>query len=188
VALSACLALLCMACSKKQPQSENAASEKQSQQTKPGQTSSVPTDMKDGPQVAATQPATHKAKVTLPISDPAKVRSAAEQGSTRAQRLLGVMYSSGQGVPQDYSVAAQWFQKAAEGGDRVAYVDLGVLYRQGLGVPKDPVAAYTWFSLAAEKGDDYSKTALPPLASAMSAQQLSDAQERAADWTRRHPN
>src|SRR5271166_6460289 len=120
--LSVCLALLCMACSKKQPPSQDAVSEKQTQQTRPGEPGSVPMDRKDGPQVAATQPATEKAKVALPISDLAKVRSAAEQGSTRAQRLLGVMYSSGQGVPQDYSVAAQWFQKAAEGGDRVAYV------------------------------------------------------------------
>ena len=97
------------------------------------------------------------------------------------------MYYSGRGVPQDYSVAAPWFQKAAEGGDRVAYVDLGVLYREGRGVPKDPVAAYMWFSLAAKEGDDYSKKALPHLSASMSSEQLARARVKEDEWIKSHP-
>ncbi len=184
--LGTTLAFFCTACNKKQPPSEGNVSEKQMQQASRREATSVPRDRKDRPQVAGTRAATTHANPALPVSDLANIRSVAEQGDTRAQRMLGLMYFSGQGVPKDYSVAARWFQKAAEGGDRTAYVDLGVLYRQGLGVPKDPVAAYMWFSFAAEKGDHYSKTALQQLASAMNAQQLTDAQDRAADWTERH--
>jgi len=44
-------------------------------------------------------------------------RPLAGQGDARAQRLLGVMYTDGNGVPQDYAEAARWLSKAAAGGD-----------------------------------------------------------------------
>ncbi len=37
----------------------------------------------------------------------------AERGSAVAQRMLGVMYGKGQGVPQDYVQAHVWFNLAA---------------------------------------------------------------------------
>ena len=40
-------------------------------------------------------------------------RPLAEQGNVHAQRNLGAMYLRGNGVPQDYTVAASWFRKAA---------------------------------------------------------------------------
>jgi hypothetical protein len=36
---------------------------------------------------------------------------------SRPQCKLGLMYANGQGVPQDYGVAASWFLVAAEQGD-----------------------------------------------------------------------
>ena len=46
-------------------------------------------------------------------------RPLADQGDAEAQFNLGVMYESGQGVPQDDAEAVKWFQKAAEkGSDR----------------------------------------------------------------------
>ena len=44
-------------------------------------------------------------------------RPLAGRGDVRAQRLLGVMYTDGNGVPQDYAEAAKWLSKAAAGGD-----------------------------------------------------------------------
>ncbi len=40
-------------------------------------------------------------------------RALAEQGDAKAQFNLGIMYSNGQGVPQDYAEALQWYRKAA---------------------------------------------------------------------------
>ena len=40
----------------------------------------------------------------------------AEQGDARAQYNLGVMYAEGEGVPQDYKAAVQWYRRAAEQG------------------------------------------------------------------------
>ena len=41
-------------------------------------------------------------------------RSLAEAGDARAQDNLGVMYSKGDGVPQDYAEAVKWHRRAAE--------------------------------------------------------------------------
>src|SRR5712691_8471260 len=49
-----------------------------------------------------------------------KLRQEAEQGHAEAQFNLGLMYIDGQGVPQDYTQAAQWLRKAAEQGDATA--------------------------------------------------------------------
>jgi TPR repeat protein len=40
----------------------------------------------------------------------------AAKEDANAQFFLGVMYASGQGVPQDYNEAVKWFIKAAEQG------------------------------------------------------------------------
>jgi len=77
-------------------------------------------------------------------------KTLAEQGNTKAQFNLGVMYYQGQGVPKDYKEAARWFRKAAEQGNADAQSDLGVMYAKGRGVPKDYVTAYMWFNLAAQ--------------------------------------
>ena len=50
-------------------------------------------------------------------------RKAAEQGNVTSQYYLGVMYSAGQGVQQDYVQAHKWFNLAALKGraDAIAY-------------------------------------------------------------------
>src|SRR5262249_50067205 len=40
-------------------------------------------------------------------------RQAAEQGEAHAQEILGMMYSTGEGVPQDYLEAYKWVNLAA---------------------------------------------------------------------------
>ena len=41
---------------------------------------------------------------------------AANQGDAKAQFILGVMYTHGKGVPQDYAKAHEWYQKACDNG------------------------------------------------------------------------
>ena len=60
------------------------------------------------------------------------------------------MYASGMGVPQDYSQALGWFQKAADQGSAAALLSLGVIYYQGEGVLKDSVKALEWFKKSAD--------------------------------------
>ena len=49
----------------------------------------------------------------------------AEQGIAEAQFNLGVMYVTGQGVPQDNKEAAKWYRLAAEQGVAEAQFNLG---------------------------------------------------------------
>jgi len=42
------------------------------------------------------------------------LRPAAEQGEALAQTVLGAMYDSGRGVPQDDAEAVKWYRLAAE--------------------------------------------------------------------------
>lgn len=76
----------------------------------------------------------------------------AASGHAAAQFNLGLMYTLGKGVPQDYSVAAKWSRKAAEQGHAKAQSNLGFLYYQGYGVPRDYSKAIKWYRKAAEQG------------------------------------
>lgn len=46
-------------------------------------------------------------------TDPTALQQIAE-GDALVQSILGDMYRKGEGVPQDYRLAAIWFRKAAE--------------------------------------------------------------------------
>ena len=67
---------------------------------------------------------------------------------------MGHMYFQGQGVPQDYANAVEWYRKAAEQNDAQALYNLGVMYVQGRGVPKDLAKALEWIRKAAAQGHE----------------------------------
>lgn len=80
--------------------------------------------------------------------------SSAKRDDKRACRLLGDMYFKGIGTEQDYSAAAEWYERAIfdyddqmyygceDGYDYLANVGLGDCYRLGLGVEKDEDKAF----------------------------------------------
>jgi len=72
-------------------------------------------------------------------------------GDARAQTRLGVMLSTGRGVPQNFVEAAYWYRRAAEQGDPDAQYFLGVSYDLGKGVPEDWVLAHKWLNLSASR-------------------------------------
>ena len=88
------------------------------------------------------------------------LRERAEQGDADAEFDLGLMYSKGEGVPQDYKEAARWFRAAAEQGDANAQHFLGLSYNRGEGVPQDFSEAVRWFRAAAEQGHPSAQFAL----------------------------
>ena len=82
-----------------------------------------------------------------------ELRPLADSGNAKAQVLLGEIYNSGKGVPQDQAEAASWYRKAAEQGDAGAQATLGVMYDNGVGVAQDNKEALSWYHKAAEQGD-----------------------------------
>jgi uncharacterized protein len=80
-------------------------------------------------------------------------RPRATQGVAFAQFNLGLMYYSGQGVPQDYAEAAKWYRLAADQGNPDSQNTLGTMYEGGLGFPQDYAEAAKWYRLAAEQGN-----------------------------------
>jgi TPR repeat protein len=82
-----------------------------------------------------------------------EVRKSAEVGNASAQYRLGLFYTGGVGVPQNYGDAKEWFEKAAKQGHVRAQADLGTLYLQGTGAPQSDQMAMFWFGQAAEHGD-----------------------------------
>ena len=77
----------------------------------------------------------------------------AQQGNVSAQYNLGVMYTQGQGVAQDYAAAVSWYRKAADQGNAEAQNNLGAMYVNGQGVAKDLAAAISWYRKAADQGN-----------------------------------
>ncbi|MBR7621371.1 sel1 repeat family protein [Phenylobacterium sp. 20VBR1] len=88
------------------------------------------------------------------------VRPLADQGNAVAQYHLGLLYDTGQGVPQDYAAAAAWYRKAADQGHSDAQFNLGLLYDNGQGAPQDHAAAAAWYRKAADQGDAEAQTNL----------------------------
>jgi len=76
----------------------------------------------------------------------------ADQDNLYAERLLGIMYVKGLGVPQDYAMGIRWLRLAANKGSADAQNEIGVLYRQGRGVERNEAEAVKWFRIAADRG------------------------------------
>ena len=112
---------------------------------------------------------------------------AAEGGNPDAEHVVGLRYELGNGVPQNYALAANWFYKAAQhvpdlGGAGQGRNDLGLLYMDGDAVPKDYVQACMWFILAdVDENIKYIQRKMTPA-------QIARAQQLAGEWKKQHPD
>lgn len=66
---------------------------------------------------------------------------------------LGLCHENGEGVPQNYEKAVEWYHKAAEQGNADAQFHLGDCYRKGKGVRRNKQQAAEWYRKAAEQGN-----------------------------------
>jgi localization factor PodJL len=82
-----------------------------------------------------------------------ELRSAAERGDASAQFIVATRYLDGEGVTQDVTRAAHWYQKAASAGLAPAQYRLATLFERGRGVPKDSTTALIWYERAAAQGN-----------------------------------
>lgn len=84
--------------------------------------------------------------------DLSTLRQKTQQGDAAAQYRLGAAYAFGDGVPQDYKEAVNFWLLSARQGNAYAQYNLGVLYSQGQGVPQSYTEAVKYYRLAAEQG------------------------------------
>jgi TPR repeat protein len=80
-------------------------------------------------------------------------QTGADHGDLASITNLGLAYSNGDGVAQDYAKAREWFEKAADKGVASGMFNLGLTYSNGLGVAQDYAKARDWYEKAADKGD-----------------------------------
>jgi uncharacterized protein len=110
----------------------------------------------------------------------------AEERDARAQTYLGVMYLRGQGVPQNFAVAAYWLQLASSAGVPTAQYFFGLMYDKGQGVPQDFVLAQAWLNLAVAHAEprlrDRWALIRNAVASKMTEAQLERARRLAYEW------
>jgi Sel1 repeat len=92
----------------------------------------------------------YRAKMKL-VETARLCRQRAEQGDAEAQSELGRMYYYGNGVPKNYTEAAEWERKAANRGNAKGQARLGHLYSLGRGVPQDFALAMEWDRKAADQ-------------------------------------
>ena len=82
------------------------------------------------------------------------------RGNAKAQNNLGLMYTRGEGVAQNYAAAVDWYRKAAAQGFAKAITNLGVMYENGFGVTQDEDEARRLYRLGGRQAADASETAL----------------------------
>ncbi len=83
----------------------------------------------------------------------AQLRALGNRGDDLVQFILGTMYETGDGFPQDSVQAVFWYRKSADQGHAGAQASLGLMYANGIGVPQDSVQAVFWYRKSAEQGD-----------------------------------
>ncbi|MBX3302652.1 MAG: sel1 repeat family protein [Nitrospira sp.] len=98
-----------------------------------------------------TPPLPHPPQPLIGGQEASEILKRAEAGDPGAQNQLGVFYSEGRGVPQNYLEAKDWFKKAADQGHADAQVNLGTLYSLGQGATFSDQMALFWFQKAAEQ-------------------------------------
>ncbi len=84
-----------------------------------------------------------------------EAKKAADNGDAEAELRVGIMYDTGQGVPQNFTEALKWYKLSANQGNAIAQNNLGVMYLQGEGVAQNYFEAAKWIQQSANQ--DYSK-------------------------------
>jgi TPR repeat protein len=119
-------------------------------------------------------------------------RKAAEHNDATAQAVLGHLYATGQGVPQDMVSAVKWYRAAAEQGVAGAQNTLGQLYAGGRGVGRDYVRAHMWFAIAVRNyppgvSRDNALKDQERIARMLAPEKLERARRMADAWLAGHP-
>ena len=136
--------------------------------------------------LAGVAPAPATEQLTKLNMSTSSLMARAESGDARAQTMIGFMYETGRGLPQDYMLAAAWYQRAAQQGYPRAQQLLGLMYDKGQGVAENYVVAHKWLNLAAAgappRDREYYLKLRDSVAFKMTVAQITEAQWRARHW------
>jgi hypothetical protein len=102
------------------------------------------------------EPLSHK----LSDSDLQTLKDKAGKGDPASQSSLGMMYHTGQDVPQSDTEALKWMIKAAAQGYSPAQTNLGYMYYNGVGAQQNASKALLWYTKAAEQGNTDAQTSI----------------------------
>ena len=80
------------------------------------------------------------------------IQDKAQHGDVTAQYNMGSIYAIGEGVPQNYDQAFNWFEKAAKQGHIKSAHNIALLYEKGRGAPQDYNQAVNWYKRAVSAG------------------------------------
>jgi TPR repeat protein len=87
-------------------------------------------------------------------TDLADLNRKASEGDAAAQAEIGYRYSNGIGVPENKTLAVEYYRRSAEQGNSRGQTNLGVMYRRGMGgLPKNDAEAVKLWRLAADQGN-----------------------------------
>jgi TPR repeat protein len=92
------------------------------------------------------------------------------------------MAAQGQGIAQNFTLAAEWFLMAAKKGNAQAQFNLGFLYSHGQGVDEDFIEAYKWYKISDACGYVYAKDSMALLSSKMDEVDVEMADWRGANF------
>lgn len=106
----------------------------------------------------------------------------AKNDDAEAQYNLAFMYFGGNGISQDDTKAAQWFERAAKSGHAAAQDKLAYMYLHGRGLTPDRIRAYAWYSLAAHNGIFLAKKISENLRKRMSSSERADAEHLSHEY------
>lgn len=84
-------------------------------------------------------------------ADLSQITRLANQGDVIAQTSLAERYYDGEGVPQNYKKAVEWYEKAANQGEAIAQMSLGFMYAYGRGIRHNDKKSVEWFTKAANQ-------------------------------------
>ena len=88
------------------------------------------------------------------VEDGSALQTAAAKGDPAAAFEVARRLAAGSsGMPQDMTLAADWYERAAKAGFAMAQYRIGSLYERGEGVPRDLSSAQSWYAKASEKGN-----------------------------------
>jgi len=77
----------------------------------------------------------------------------ADQGDSRSQYEVALMYLQGIGTKVDPLRGGQWMLAAANNGNATAMVEIGGRFENGVNAEKNTILAFTWYRRAALTGD-----------------------------------
>ena len=110
----------------------------------------------------------------------------AESNNIDAQIQLGMMFTLGEGVTQNFDEGRFWLERAATQGAAQAQLNLGNIYADGVGVIQNRGKALAWYTIAAENGDAVAAGNVESLTAELSDSERATAQRETAELRARY--